>query len=109
VEIVRSVSSGPTASYFQYADLLRRLGMIRAPMGQRENAVACLEESVALAEGITYPEAVRSGHRLLAEQDLLQGNPEAALARLELLVKRSDPGELGIVRLCCTRAGRIWS
>jgi hypothetical protein len=45
----------------QYTDVFRRLGMIRAATGQPENAVACLEELVALAEGIPYPEAVRSG------------------------------------------------
>jgi tetratricopeptide (TPR) repeat protein len=99
VEIARSASSGSTAPYFQYADVFRRLGMIRAAMGEREDAVALLEESVALAEGIPYPEAVRSGQGLLAEQELLQGKPEAALARLEPLVERSDPEELGIARL----------
>lgn len=58
-----------------------------------------LEESVALAGKIPYPEAVRSGQEALAEQELLQGKPEAALARLEALVEGSDPEELGMVRL----------
>lgn len=35
----------------------------------------------------------------MAEQELLQGRPKAALARLEPLVEESDPEELGKVRL----------
>jgi len=99
VEQARWASSGLSASYFQYADVFRRLGMIRAAIGEREDAVACFEESVALAERIPYPEAERSGQYSLAEQELLQGKPGTALARLEPLVERSDPEELGIVRL----------
>jgi tetratricopeptide (TPR) repeat protein len=64
-----------------------------------EDALPCLQESLALAEQLPYPEAVRSGHGSLAEQELLQGKPEAALARLEPLVERSDPEELGVARL----------
>ena len=75
------------------------MGMIRAAVGEWENAVGCLEESIALAERIPYPEAVRSGQGILAEQELLQGKPGAALARVEPLVERSDPEELGVVRL----------
>jgi hypothetical protein len=89
--------------------VFRRLGIIRAATSQPENAVAGLEELVALAEGIPYPEAVRSGYGILAEQELLQGKPEAALAWPELLVERPDPEDLSIVRLCFTRAGRTWS
>jgi tetratricopeptide (TPR) repeat protein len=99
VELARSASSGLAASYFQYADVFRRLGMIRAAMGEWEDALPCLEESIALAEGIPYPEAVRSGQGVLAEQELLQGKADAALERLEPLVERSDPEELGVVRL----------
>jgi tetratricopeptide (TPR) repeat protein len=99
VEIARSESSGLAAFYFQYADVFRRLGMIRAAMGEWEEAASCLEESVALAEGIPYPEAVRGSQGVLAEQELLQGKPGAALARLEPLVERSDPEELGIARI----------
>ena len=47
----------------------------------------------------TYPEAVRSGQGVLAEQEILQGKPGAALVRLEPLVEGSDPEELGVVRL----------
>jgi tetratricopeptide (TPR) repeat protein len=99
VDLARSVSSGLAASYFQYADVFRRLGMIRAAMGEWEDALPCLEESIALAEGIPYPEAVRSGQGVLAEHELLQGRRRAALARLEPLVEPSDPAELGIVHL----------
>jgi tetratricopeptide (TPR) repeat protein/transcriptional regulator with XRE-family HTH domain len=99
VELARSASSGLTDSYFQYADVLRRLGMIRAAIGEWEQALPCLEESVALAQRIPYPEAVRSGQGVLAELELLQGKPEAALARLELLVEGSNREELGVARL----------
>jgi tetratricopeptide (TPR) repeat protein len=87
------------ASYFQYADVFRRLGMIRAAKGEWEDARPCLEESIALAERVPYPEAVRSGHGVLAERELMGGEPQAALARLEPLVEGSDAEELGIVRL----------
>ena len=98
VKLARSASSGLAASYFQYADVFRRLGTIRAAMGAWEEAAPCLEESVALAEKIPYPEAVRSGQGVLAERELLEGKPGAALARLEPLVQGSDVGELGVVR-----------
>jgi tetratricopeptide (TPR) repeat protein/transcriptional regulator with XRE-family HTH domain len=99
VELARAASSGLAASYFQYADVFRRLGMILATMGELEEALPYLEESVALAERVPYPEAVRSGHGVLAEQDLLRGEPDAALARLEPLVEGSEPEDLGTVRL----------
>jgi tetratricopeptide (TPR) repeat protein len=99
VELARSASSGLAASYFQYADVFRRLGMIRAAMGAWEDATPCLEESVALAEKVPYPEAVRNGQGVLAEQELLEGKPGAALARLEPLFEGSDAEELGVVRL----------
>jgi tetratricopeptide (TPR) repeat protein len=98
-ELARSESSGLTPTYFQYANVFRRLGMIRTAMGDWEEAVSSLEESVALAERIPFPEAVRSGQGVLAELELLQGKPGAALVRLEPLVERSDPEELGTVRL----------
>jgi tetratricopeptide (TPR) repeat protein len=41
----------------------------------------------------------RSGQGALAELDLIQEKPGAALARLEPLVERSNPEELGILRL----------
>jgi tetratricopeptide (TPR) repeat protein len=99
VELARAESSGLTASYFQYADVFRRLGMIRGAMGEWKDALPCVEESVALAEKIPYPEAVRSGHGVLAERELLEGKPQAALDRLEPLVEGSYPEELGVVRL----------
>lgn len=73
--------------------------MILATMGELEEALPYLEESVALAERVPYPEALRSGHAVLAEQDLLRGEPDAALARLEPLVEGSEPEDLGTVRL----------
>jgi tetratricopeptide (TPR) repeat protein len=99
VELARSSSSGLAASYYQYADVFRRLGIMRAVLGEWEDAAAYLEESVALAGKIPYPEAVRSGQGALADRDLIQERPGAALARLEPLVERSNPDELGILRL----------
>jgi tetratricopeptide (TPR) repeat protein len=99
VELAQSASSGLAASYFQYADVYRRLGMIRAAVGEWEDAADLLEESIVLAERVPYPEAVRSGQAVLAEQELMQGKAEAALTRLLPLVEASDPGELGVVRL----------
>jgi len=46
-----------------------------------------------------YPEALRSGHGALAEQELPRGQPEAALARLTPLVEGSDPDEPRLMRL----------
>lgn len=99
VELARSSSSGLAASYYQYADVFRRLGIMRAALGEWEDATPYLEESIALAGKIPYPEAMRSGQGAVAERDLMQGRPGAALARLEPLVERSNPEELGILRL----------
>ncbi len=99
VELVRSAAADRTDPYFQDANVLRRHGVIRAAMGEWDEAIPYLEESVALAERLPYPEAVRSGQAALAEQELLQGRPNAALARLEPLVEQADVEELGIVSL----------
>ena len=95
----RAVELARTASYFQYADVFRRLGTIRSARGEWEEAASCLEESIALAEKIPYPEALRSGQWALAEQELMRGQPEVALARLTPIVEGSDPEELGMMRL----------
>jgi tetratricopeptide (TPR) repeat protein len=99
VELARSSSAGLAASYFQYADVFRRLGVMRAALGDGEGAAPYLEESIALAAKVHYPEAVRSGQGALAELDLIQEKPGTALARLEPLAERSNPEELGILRL----------
>ena len=99
VELARSASSGLAASYYQYADVFRRLGIMHAALGEWEDAAPYLEESIALAGKVPYPEAVRSGQGVLAELDLIQERPGAALAWLEPLVERSNPEELGILRL----------
>jgi tetratricopeptide (TPR) repeat protein len=46
-----------------------------------------------------YPEALRSDHGALAEQELSRGQPEAALAGLTSLVEGSDPDEPRLMRL----------
>jgi tetratricopeptide (TPR) repeat protein len=104
LEIMRAASSGRTASYFQYANVLRQLAMIRAAMGEWEIARPSLEESIALAEKLPYPEALRASQGLWAEHDVVSGAPEAALARLEPLITGVDGGELGVMRLLPTLA-----
>lgn len=99
LEIMRAASSGRTASYFQYANVLRQVAMIRAALGEWENARPYLEESIALAEQLPYPEALRASQRLWAEHEMASGAPAAALARLQPLVTGVDGGELGVMRL----------
>jgi tetratricopeptide (TPR) repeat protein/transcriptional regulator with XRE-family HTH domain len=97
--IADAARSGRTASYFQFANVLRRLGTMRATLGNWADGAQFLAESVELAERLPYPEGVRSGQRILAEHDLEQGMAESALARIEPLVSGADSDELGIVRL----------
>ncbi|HKS71030.1 MAG TPA: tetratricopeptide repeat protein, partial [Ktedonobacterales bacterium] len=87
VQITRGTSTGRAGSYFQYANVYRQLAMILAAQGDWERALPYLEESLALAERLPYPEAIRKGQRMLAERDLLLGRPRAALARLEPLME----------------------
>jgi tetratricopeptide (TPR) repeat protein len=99
VEIARAASSGRAASYFQYANVFRQFAMIHAARGEWDEAIPYLEEAVTLAERLPFPEAMRNAQRVLAEYDLVQSRPEAALARLEPLVKAVDPEERGMARL----------
>jgi tetratricopeptide (TPR) repeat protein/transcriptional regulator with XRE-family HTH domain len=99
MEIARAPGPGRTISSFHYANALRRLARIRSALGAWEEAVPYVEESVALAERIPYPEGVRNGQRMLAEHDLLLGRPKVALARLEPLMEGADQEELGVARL----------
>ncbi|HEX5547944.1 MAG TPA: tetratricopeptide repeat protein [Ktedonobacterales bacterium] len=99
VEIARAASSGRAASYFQYANVFRQFAVIHAALGEWDEAIPYLEEAVTLAERLPFPEAMRNSQRLLAEYDLMRSRPEAALARLEPLVKAVDPEERGMARL----------
>ncbi|HEX6800185.1 MAG TPA: tetratricopeptide repeat protein, partial [Ktedonobacterales bacterium] len=87
VEIAREASAGRAGSYFQYANVYRQLATILAAQGDWERALPYLEDSLALAERLPYPEAIRKTQRVLAEHDLLLGRPDAALARLEPLME----------------------
>jgi tetratricopeptide (TPR) repeat protein len=104
LELMRAASSGRTASYFQYANVWRQVAMIRAAVGEWESARPCLEESIALAEKLPYPEALRASQGLWAEHEMASGAPEAALARLDPLVTGVDAGELSVMCLLPTLA-----
>jgi tetratricopeptide (TPR) repeat protein len=99
VKIARVESTGQARAYFQYANVYRQLGMIHAARGAWDEASPLLEEAAALARRLPYLEALRLAEGALAARDLAQGNPVAALARLEPLVAASDVGGLGVTRL----------
>jgi tetratricopeptide (TPR) repeat protein len=64
------------------------LGQCDLARGERERALALLEESVALAGRSGDLQALRWAEASLAEYDLLEGQPEAARERLEPLLDR---------------------
>ncbi len=64
------------------------LGLLCLVEGQEERAAAYLAEPLALAEREHDLQALRYAHGTLAERDLLNGNPQAACARLEPLLDR---------------------
>jgi tetratricopeptide (TPR) repeat protein/transcriptional regulator with XRE-family HTH domain len=64
------------------------LGQCYLATGEREQAVALLEESVALAGRSGDLQALRWAESSLAEYDLLEDQPEAARLRLEPLLDR---------------------
>jgi tetratricopeptide (TPR) repeat protein/DNA-binding XRE family transcriptional regulator len=64
------------------------LGQCDLARGERDQAVALLEESVALAGRSGDLQALRWAQASLAEYDLLEDRPEAARARLEPLLDR---------------------
>jgi tetratricopeptide (TPR) repeat protein len=64
------------------------LGQCDLARGERERALALLEESVALAGRSGDLQALRWAEASLAEYDLLEGQPEAARRRLEPLLDR---------------------
>jgi tetratricopeptide (TPR) repeat protein len=84
--IHRQIGIAPTSC--AYADLLLNLGRLRLAEGDWEAASRYLEESRTIFE----PQAKRMGLRavqsLLAERDVLAGQPEAARARLLPLLDR---------------------
>jgi transcriptional regulator with XRE-family HTH domain/tetratricopeptide (TPR) repeat protein len=64
------------------------LGQCDLARGEREQALALLEESVALAGRSGDLQALRWAQASLAEYDLLEDQPEAARGRLEPLLDR---------------------
>src|SRR5207248_10739603 len=70
------------------------LGGLRLAEGQWDEASRYLEEGLSLAEHSQDGEALHVAQRLLAERDLLQGRPHAALARLSPLLDHPSTAEL---------------
>lgn len=67
------------------------LGQLCVAQGQQEEGCCLLEEAIAHAARNADLQALRWAHGTLAERELLQGQPDLALARLESLLDR--PGE----------------
>jgi tetratricopeptide (TPR) repeat protein len=78
---------------------LLALGTLALAEGQAERARQLLAEAITLAEGMGELLALRSAHRALAEWELLDGRPEAALSRLTPLLDRPDQQETHVTLL----------
>jgi len=66
------------------------LGLVSIREGRWDEGLSYLREGVALAERGNDVESIRQGHGMLAEMDLLSGQPGAALARLLPLLDGAD-------------------
>jgi tetratricopeptide (TPR) repeat protein len=71
------------ATYFQP---LYTLGELSLYEGEWEHAVGYLHECDTIARHMRVPEMLREVQGMLAEMDLLRGDPDAALARLQPLL-----------------------
>jgi tetratricopeptide (TPR) repeat protein/transcriptional regulator with XRE-family HTH domain len=76
--------SAGSARYLSHA--LLHLADLCATQGREEEAWRYVEEAIPVAERVGDVPAARTAQRLLAERDLAEGHPEAALTRLEPLV-----------------------
>lgn len=85
-----TVLTGSVASWWSaYPPLV--LGWLAALEGKWESARERLEEGIGIAERNGDPQGLRVGHRVVAELDLLERRPEAAVQRLKPLL---GPAEL---------------
>src|SRR5579875_861147 len=78
--------------YFSAAPLLV-LGLISFAEGNWPAAHTYLEESATLAGSATSLDVLQIAHSVLAEIDLLEGRPAAALARLSAVVEQGPTHE----------------
>ncbi|MGH2871120.1 MAG: ATP-binding protein, partial [Solirubrobacteraceae bacterium] len=84
---------GPRAGHTY---VLAALGRILLLCGDREGGLQRLRDSAAMAGEVAYPPGVANATELLAWQELRDGRPDAALARLQPLAEGRR------------RAGRPW-
>jgi tetratricopeptide (TPR) repeat protein len=68
---------------------LYTLGELSLYTGLWEEASGCLQECFTIAEHLRLTDQLREVQALLAEKDLLEGNPDAALSRLIPLLQTS--------------------
>jgi tetratricopeptide (TPR) repeat protein len=72
------------------------LGRLAQAEGRWEEASRYLGEAIALAQGSGSVEVLRVAHAELAERDLLEGRPEDARQRLQLLLDRQGQQEIQV-------------
>jgi tetratricopeptide (TPR) repeat protein len=75
------------------------LGMLLLARGEWKAAEPRIARAIALAERTANVEVLRWAQGALADRDLLEGQPEAARARLEGLLDRRGQQELDVTRL----------
>jgi len=87
----RAIGS-PVAAVYPLLDL----GHLRLAEGAWEEAARYVEEALAMAEQGKDLQALRWGHGLLAERDLLEGRPDRARLRLGPFLDRPGLEELDV-------------
>jgi len=106
---VSSASEGCWGSAYA----LLGMGQLLLAEGRRDEAARYLSDAIGLAEPAGDLQALRWASGLYAELDLLQGQPEAALARLQPLLDRPGMEEydvtvaLPVLALAHLRAGDV--
>jgi tetratricopeptide (TPR) repeat protein len=84
----RTVEALGTSWFASYPPL--QLGRVEVEVGDFDAATAYIEEAMALARGGQDSQPLILGPCFLAEMDLLQGRPEAALGRLVVLLDSEE-------------------
>jgi len=78
----------PAGTGWVSASVLAQLGEVSLAEGKVKEGTRLVQEGIAIAEQAGDLQTLRLAHRALAEQDLLEGRPAAALDRLEPLLDR---------------------
>ena len=89
----------PLATGWVWAYLVLDLGELSLAEGRVDEGTRSLLECIAIAESSGDLQGLRWAHRLLAEQDLLEDRPNAALARLEPRLDRPGLEEAQVTDL----------